>query len=166
MNEVEKVQQHEGVQRPAAKLVPQKDTGWHRIRETVLLYVVVSFGAVIGSVLRTLVSLGALAWAGPSFPWGTLFVNVVGSFVIGFYAAITGPGGRMFAGVRQRQFVMTGICGGFTTFSTFSLEVFQSFHAGRSGLAALYVGISIVTWLGSVWLGHALASRLNRLRGT
>ncbi|WP_342634656.1 CrcB family protein [Borborobacter arsenicus] len=149
-----------------AKAGLQRRVRWDWFRERLLLYAAVSVGSILGSVLRALASLAALGWFGPGFPWGTLFVNIVGSFVIGFYATITGPDGRIFAGMYQRQFVMTGICGGFTTFSIFSLEAFQAFHAGEFALAGLYVGISIITWLASVWLGHSLASRLNRLGGT
>ena len=135
------------------------------ISATVQLYLAVSAGAVIGSVLRALASMGALAWLGPGFPWGTLFVNVLGSFVIGFYATLTGPGGRSFAGTHQRQFVMTGVCGGFTTFSIFSLETVGLMQNGNWPMAGLNVGVSVVTWLAAVWLGHMLASRLNRLGG-
>ncbi|OQM73929.1 CrcB family protein [Manganibacter manganicus] len=134
-------------------------------REILSLYAVVAIGSVIGSVLRALASLAALAWIGAAFPWGTLFVNVAGSLIIGFYAAITGPNGRIFASVYQRQFVMTGICGGFTTFSVFSLEAFRFLNAGDLALSGLYVGVSIAAWLLSVWLGHALGSRFNRLGG-
>ena len=143
----------------------KEQTRWRGLRETVWLYACVSIGSVIGSVLRALASIAALGWIGAGFPWGTLFVNVVGSFVIGFYATLTGPEGRVFAGTYQRQFVMTGICGGFTTFSMFSLEALLSLQSGKFALAATYTGISIVTWLAAVWLGHALALRLNRLRG-
>ena len=136
------------------------------IPETAKLYLAVSAGAVIGSVLRALASMAALAWLGhPGFPWGTLFVNSVGSFVIGFYATLTGPGGRVFAGSRQRQFVMTGICGGFTTFSAFSLETFTLLQRGNWPIAGLNIGVSVAAWLVSAWLGHMLATRLNRLRG-
>jgi CrcB protein len=152
--------------RAATKTALEKRATWHWFRERLLLYAAVLVGSIIGSVLRALASLAALDWFGAGFPWGTLFVNIVGSFVIGFYATITGPDGRIFAGMYQRQFVMTGICGGFTTFSVFSLEAFQSLHAGSFALAGLYVGISVITWLASVWLGHALASRFNRLGGT
>ncbi len=138
---------------------------WRAIPEIVQLYLIVSAGAVIGSVLRALASIGTLAWLGPGFPWGTLLVNVVGSFVIGFYATLTGPGGRVFAGTHQRQFVMTGICGGFTTFSMFSLETFSFVQKGDWPMAGLNVGVSITTWLVAVWLGHMVASRLNRLGG-
>jgi CrcB protein len=135
------------------------------IPETAKLYLAVSAGAVIGSVLRALASLAALAWLGPGFPWGTLLVNIVGSFVIGFYATLTGPGGRVFAGSRQRQFVTTGICGGFTTFSAFSLETFILLQRGNWPIAGLNIGVSVAAWLVSVWLGHMLATRLNRLGG-
>ena len=135
------------------------------IPESAKLYLAVSAGAVIGSVLRALASMAALAWLGPGFPWGTLFVNIAGSFVIGFYATLTFPGERVFAGPRQRQFVMTGICGGFTTFSAFSLETFVLLQQGNWPIAALNIGISVAAWLTSVWLGHMLAIRLDRPRG-
>ena len=131
--------------------------------ETAKLYLAVSAGAVIGSVLRALASMAALAWLGPGFPWGTLFVNIVGSFVIGFYATLTGPGGRVFAGSRHRQFVTTGICGGFTTFSAFSLETFALLQRGNWPMAGLNIGVSVAAWFAAVWLGHMLAARLNRL---
>jgi CrcB protein len=134
-------------------------------RETASLYFAVSLGAVIGSVLRALVSLGSMAMFGPGFPWGTLFVNVAGSFVIGFYATLTGPDGRLFTGSHQRQFVMTGICGGFTTFSAFSLETLRLVQGGNWQAAGLNVIVSVTAWLAAVWLGSALASRLNRLGG-
>jgi CrcB protein len=126
-----------------------------------LLYLAVASGAAIGGVGRALVSL---AFAGPAFPWATLAVNVVGSFVIGLYATLTEPGGRMFAGARTRQFVMTGVCGGFTTFSLFGLETLRLASQGLPAAAA-YVGLSVVVWMAAVWAGHALATRLNKLGG-
>jgi CrcB protein len=136
-----------------------------RRRETVLLYGAIALGSIIGSVLRWLASLGAGAILGQAFPFGTLFVNVTGSFAIGFFAGLSGPGGRLFIGSRLRQFVMTGICGGYTTFSVFSLETLQLVQHGAILEAALNLAVSIVTWLGAVWFGDAVASRLNRLRG-
>ena len=133
-------------------------------RSAALLYAVVAAGSVIGGVLRALASLTLDAPGGPALHLGTLFVNVTGSFVIGFYAALTGPEGRLLAGPRQRQFVMTGICGGYTTFSAFSLETLRLVQAGNLSAAGLSIGVSIVTWLAAAWLGHALAARLNRLR--
>jgi len=136
------------------------------LRDSASLYVAVSLGAVIGSLLRALASLGSLALFGPGFPWGTLFVNIVGSFVIGFYATLTGPDGRLFAGSHKRQFVMTGICGGFTTFSAFSLETLRLAQSGNWLMAATNVIVSVAAWLTAVWLGHEFATRLNRLGGT
>jgi len=121
---------------------------------------------VVGGVARFLVSVLFISQLGNGFPWGTLFVNVTGSFIIGFYAALTGPDGRLLASPRQRQFVMVGICGGYTTFSAFSLEMLRLVQSGDMQGALLNLGISVVGWLSAVWVGHALATRLNRLRGT
>jgi fluoride exporter len=131
---------------------------------TAILYAWVALGGMLGSLARYLASLLIPAVAG--FPWATLFVNVVGSFIIGFYGTLSGPDGRVFASTRQRQFVMTGFCGGFTTFSAFSLETFRLLHGGMTRTAFAYIAVSVVTWLVAVWLGHILASRLNRLKGS
>jgi CrcB protein len=129
------------------------------------VYGLIGLGSLIGSELRWFVSLGAGALLGPAFPWATLFANVTGSFVIAFFSALTGPDGRLFVSARTRQFVMTGICGGYTTFSLFSLESLRYVQSGEIGRATLYLAASITTWLGAAWLGHALAMRLNRLKG-
>ncbi|MGX9178193.1 fluoride efflux transporter CrcB [Mesorhizobium sp. L48C026A00] len=121
---------------------------------------------MIGGVLRALASLTSTALWGNGFPFGTLLVNIVGSFLIGFYATLTGPDGRVFASPLQRQFFMAGFCGGLTTFSAFSLETLTLAQSGKLMAAALNIAISVVTWLAAVWLGHILAVRLNRLRGS
>jgi CrcB protein len=130
---------------------------------TAILYGCISVGSVLGGVARYLLSL--LLQFGAAFPWSTLFVNVTGSFIIGFYSTISGPDGRLFASARQRQFVMTGFCGGYTTFSTFSLETFKLLQAGRTQTAFINIAVSVATWLIAVWLGYMLANRLNRLKG-
>ena len=129
-----------------------------------ILYGYVAAGSVLGGVARYLLSV--FIQLIPGFPWATLFVNVTGSFIIGFYSTLSGPDGRLFASVRQRQFVMTGFCGGYTTFSTFSLETFTLLQGGLVQTALLNIAVSVVTWLVAVWIGHALASRLNRLQGS
>src|SRR5512143_2587034 len=120
-----------------------------RWRSTVL-YAWVSLGSILGGLARYFVSL--LLDTGPGLPWATLFINATGSLIIGFYATLTGPDGRLLARPEHRQFVMTGFCGGYTTFSTFSLETFRLLHAGMKYTALAYVGISVICWLLAVWL--------------
>jgi fluoride exporter len=133
-------------------------------RTTAILYACVAAGGILGSVARWVVSL--LIPVVSAFPFATLFVNVTGSFIIGFYSTLSGPDGRLFATTRQRQFVMTGFCGGYTTFSAFSLETVRLLRGGMNHTALLYIAVSVATWLVAVWLGHMLASRLNRLKGS
>jgi CrcB protein len=133
-------------------------------RNTAILYACVATGGILGSVARWVASLLIPVVSG--FPYATLFVNITGSFIIGFYSTLSGPDGRLFATTRQRQFVMTGFCGGYTTFSAFSLETIRLLRDGMNHTALLYIAVSVVTWLVAVWLGHMLASRLNRLKGS
>jgi CrcB protein len=130
----------------------------------VSLYFSVIAGGILGSLLRWLVSLVLPAVDG-GFPWPTLFANVTGSFIIGFYAALTGPDGRLFVDPRTRQFVMTGICGGYTTFSGFTVEMLRFVQGGDGRQAAVYLGVSVTTWLLAVWLGDTAARRLNNRTG-
>jgi len=129
------------------------------------VYLAIAVGGALGSVARYLCALATLSLLGPAFPWGTLSVNVAGSFLIGLYATLTEPDGRLFVSPTMRQGVMGGFCGGFTTFSIFSLETIRLLEAGQWPLAAGYVLVSAATWLPAVWLGHRLAQRMNRLRG-
>jgi fluoride exporter len=130
------------------------------------LLLAVALGGALGSVARFLVAIGLVQLLGPGFAWGTLAVNVLGSFLIGLYATLTEPGGRLLASPAARQFVLAGFCGGFTTFSIFSLETLLLVEAGRLALAGLTVGLSVVFWLLAVWMGYRLGVRLNRLQGS
>ncbi|HVL71352.1 MAG TPA: fluoride efflux transporter CrcB [Beijerinckiaceae bacterium] len=124
----------------------------------------VGLGAALGSVARYVVSLAALHLLGPALPWGTLAANGLGSFVIGLFAALTEPGARVKVSPEVRHFVLAGFCGGFTTFSIFSLETLLLLEARRFGLAAAYVALSLALWLAAVWIGYAAGERANRLR--
>src|SRR6478609_4319857 len=138
--------------------VPSSTDRWR----SAMLYAWVSFGSVLGGLARYFVSL--VLDTGPGFPVATLFINATGSLIIGFYATLTGPDGRVLARPEHRQFVMTGFCGGYTTFSTFSLEAFRLFHSGMKWTALAYIAASVICWLASVWVGHIIASGTNRLR--
>jgi CrcB protein len=135
------------------------------IPQAARLYLAVGLGSGIGAVARYLCSLGLIAMLGDGFPWGTLAVNIVGSFIIGLYATLTEPDGRIFARATTRQFVLAGFCGGFTTFSIFSLETLRLAEAGSLTLASVNVATSVVLWLAAVGAGFRLAQRLNRLKG-
>ncbi|MFI5336133.1 MAG: fluoride efflux transporter CrcB [Opitutales bacterium] len=129
------------------------------------LYLLIALGGATGSVLRFWLSGLVATHIGETFPWGTLVINVTGSFVIGFFATLTGPEGRWFAGAETRQFVMTGICGGYTTFSSFSLQTLNLARGGEWLRAGGNVTGSVVLCLGAVWLGHLLATQFNALKG-
>lgn len=101
---------------------------------------------------------------GESFPWGTLIVNVTGSFVIGFFATLAGPDGRLYLGSSVRQFVLTGICGGYTTFSSFSLQTLNLMNDGEWAQAGANMGLSLALCMIAVWVGYALASTVNTMR--
>jgi CrcB protein len=98
---------------------------------------------------------------GETFPWGALAVNVLGSFVIGFFAALTGPDGRLYASTTTRQFVMIGLCGGYTTFSSFSLQTLTLMTDGEYLKAGANIGLSVVCCMLAVAAGHFFATSLN-----
>ena len=125
----------------------------------------VMLGSALGGGARYWISGLAAHAIGETFPIGTLIVNVTGSFVIGFFAVLTGPDGRVFVGTDARQFVMTGICGGYTTFSSFSLQTLNLARDGEWLLAGANVVLSVVLCLVAVWLGAAAAGALNQLKG-
>jgi CrcB protein len=127
-------------------------------------YVWIAIGSAIGGVARYWCSGIAARLIGETFPWGTLIVNVVGSFIIGFFATLTGPDGRIFVGSTARQFVMLGLCGGYTTFSSFSLQTLNLVQDGEWLYAGANITLSVVLCLVGVWAGHVLALGLNTMR--
>jgi CrcB protein len=130
-----------------------------------LIYLCIAVGSALGGMARYWCSGFIAAAVGETFPWGTLIINVVGSFVIGFFATLTGPDGRLLVSSAARQFVMVGICGGYTTFSSFSLQTLNLARDGELLHAGLNVSLSVVLCLLSVWLGHSAAATLNQLEG-
>jgi fluoride exporter len=127
-------------------------------------YLWIAIGGAFGSVARYWCSGLAARLIGETFPWGTLIVNVVGSLIIGFFATITGPDGRLLVGTIPRQFVMIGICGGYTTFSSFSLQTLNLLNDGEWFYASANIVASVIACLLAVWLGHVAASHFNALK--
>src|SRR5215469_8910430 len=129
------------------------------------LYLAVAVGGALGSVARFFVSGLVANSFGGTFPWGTLIVNVSGSFVIGFFATLTGPDGRLLVSGTVRQFVMVGICGGYTTFSSFSIQTLSLMRDGEWFDVGANVLASVVLCLLFVWIGAIAAAALNQLKG-
>jgi CrcB protein len=122
----------------------------------------VACGAAIGGALRYWCSGLIAESVGETFPWGTLFVNVVGSFLIGLVAVSSGPDGRLLIPAEWRAFVMVGVFGGFTTFSSFSLQTLSLLQDGDWGRAILNIGLSVLMCMLGVWLGAMLGAVVNR----
>lgn len=132
------------------------------MRTETLVVLAVTLGSALGGLARYGLS-GVVARAfGETFPWGTLVVNVLGSLLIGFVAAVTGPDGRVLASPVTRQFWMVGIFGGFTTFSSFSLQTLSLVQDGEWLRAGGNVVLSVALCLVFVWLGAALGAWVNR----
>jgi len=122
-------------------------------------------GGALGTLARYLISLAALPISG-QLPVGTLIVNMTGSFVIGAFGTLTLAAGRYPVPEDIRLFVMIGVCGGYTTFSSFSLQTLDLLRSGALGRAALNVVASVLLCIAAVALGHALGACLNGGAGT
>ncbi len=122
-------------------------------------YLWVALGGALGSMGRYGLSLGMARLTGPAFPWGTILINVLGSFVIGLAASLTGPGGRLAAAGDMRVFVMVGLCGGFTTFSSFSLQTLDLLRGGQPGEALGNIALSVLLCVGAVAAGYYAGAR-------
>lgn len=117
-------------------------------------------GGALGTLARYLVSTWALP-VSSQLPWGTIIINISGSLLIGFFGTLTLASGRYPASEGLRLFVMIGLCGGYTTFSSFSLQTLDLMRSGGLGRAALNIGLSVVLCVGAVAVGHVIAARIN-----
>ena len=125
-------------------------------------YLWIGLGSALGGMARYGCSGLAARYIGAAFPWGTLIVNVSGSLVIGFLAALAAADGRLLISPDARAFLMIGLCGGFTTFSAFSIETLNLARDGDWLWAGANVVLSVVLCLLAVWLGYMGASALSR----
>ena len=119
-------------------------------------YLAVGIGSGVGSVLRYGVSLLSQAALGGYFPWGTLIVNVLGSCLIGWLAATFSRSSHSPL-ARLQPLLVAGFCGGFTTFSLFSLETLYLVQVGKPAMALVYIVVSLPLWLGAAVVGERMA---------
>lgn len=125
-------------------------------------YALVALGSAIGGTFRYWLAGVVSQASSGTFPWGTLVVNITGSAAIGLFAALTSVDGRFLVPTEWRTFFMVGICGGYTTFSAFSLQTMALAQDGDWLAAGLNVMGSVALCLIAVWLGHAAAMAFNR----
>ena len=125
-------------------------------------YLWVALGGALGSVARYACAALGVRLFGATFPWSTLFVNVSGSLAIGLLAALATADAKPLVTGDSRAFLMIGVLGGFTTFSSFSLETLNLARGGQWGAAGANVAVSMVLCLVGVWLGYLAGGALNR----
>ena len=130
-----------------------------------LTYLYIALGGGLGSVARYAISGTVARSLNEVFPWGTLTANISGCFIIGLFAMLTGPDGRVLFPPDFRQFFMVGICGGYTTFSSFSLQTLALARDGDFPRASANVIVSVVFCLLGVWLGSVAGAAINQLKG-
>ena len=116
-------------------------------------YILIAVGSAIGGTLRYWLTGFVAELMGVMFPWGTLLINVSGSLAIGLFATATAGDGRFPVPLEWRSFFMIGVCGGFTTFSSFSLQTLGLLESGQIVPALLNVAGSVILCLLAVWLG-------------
>jgi CrcB protein len=126
------------------------------------LALVIALGGAMGTLARYGVSLLAAPYS-QTMPWGTIIINITGSFLIGAFGTLTLATGRFPVSEAMRLFVMVGFCGGYTTFSAFSLQTLDLIRSGFIARASLNLALSVVACLAAVAAGHWLASQCNGL---
>ncbi|MCA0202245.1 MAG: fluoride efflux transporter CrcB [Proteobacteria bacterium] len=117
-------------------------------------YLLIGLGGALGSIARHWCNGAVAALMGVSFPWGTLIINVLGSMIIGFAAAAMRDGGFLPANDGTRLFLMVGFCGGYTTFSAFSLQTLTLLQGGQWLPAAGNIGLSVLLCIAGAWIGY------------
>jgi len=125
-----------------------------------MTYLYVALGGALGTLARFWLANWMAVVTGAEFPWGTLLINILGSFVISFFGFLTGTAARFAVPYDARVFVTVGICGGFTTFSSFSLQTVDLLRVGQPARALLYVAASVILCLAACALGFAAASAI------
>jgi CrcB protein len=128
------------------------------VEKAAMSYLLVFFGGGLGATLRHLVNLTCARCIGTGFPWGTFIINISGSTVMGLIAGYLALKGE--ASQPWRLFLMTGILGGYTTFSAFSLDTAVLYERGELGLAAAYVLGSVLLSIAGLFAGLALVRQL------
>jgi fluoride exporter len=127
----------------------------------IMTYLWLGLGGAIGTISRFWLNGVISRQFGETFPFGTLTINVTGSFIIGLFFVLTGTEGRWLVGPAFRSFFMIGICGGYTTFSSFSLQTLNLARDGEWLYAFGNVVLSVVLCLLAVWLGFLLGASMN-----
>ncbi len=120
-------------------------------------YLAVALGGALGSMARFWMTGAVAALTGPRYPWGTLLINVAGSLVIGVVAGLTLTPERLGWHPSVRIFLMTGFCGGFTTFSAFSLQALELLQDGETLAALGYMVASVILCVVFTWIGWTIA---------
>jgi fluoride exporter len=133
-----------------------------RLRPSAVLYSWIALGSGIGGIARAWCAHLSAGMFGDAFPWGILLINVLGSLIIGAFFGCAGPGGSLRVRPATAHFITTGLCGGYTTFSAFSLDTLNLIRDGQPLAAGANVALSLALCLLFVWVGYALASRLSR----
>ena len=121
---------------------------------------IIMAGGALGTLARYLISVLAAPISG-NLPWGTIIINITGSFIIGLFGTLTLAHGRFPVSENMRLFVMIGLCGGYTTFSSFSLQTLDLIRSGAMMRAGVNIAASVVLCVAAVSVGHLIASYFN-----